>query len=177
MNAIVCVDKNWGIGKNGKLLFNIPEDMQSFVLNTSYKPVIMGLNTLHSLPGGKPLKNRLNIVIAPEDEKLPESVVHVTNIKELSDYITKNDLVDKAMVIGGGMVYNTLLPFCDYAFVTRVDIDGNADTFIRNLDNLDEGFMFLYETPSRTVDIKDTEENIHAVSMQYVVYKNILNDC
>lgn len=173
MNAIVCVDKNWGIGKNGKLLFNIPEDMQSFVLNTSYKPVIMGLNTLHSLPGGKPLKNRLNIVIAPEDEKLPESVVHVTSIKELSDYLTKNDLVDKAMVIGGGMVYNTLLPFCDYAFVTRVDLDSSADTFIRDLDNLDEGFMLLYETPPRTLDIKDAERNVHAASLQYVIYKKM----
>ena len=173
MNAIVCVDKNWGIGKNGSLLFNIPEDMQSFVINTLGKPVIMGLNTLHSLPGGKPLKNRLNIVIAPEDEKLPEGVVHVTNIKELSDYLIENDLTDKAMVIGGGMVYNTLLPFCDYALVTKIDFDGKADTFIRNLDDLDEGFKVLYEAPGRYVDVTGDDGNGYKASMKYIVYKNI----
>ena len=173
MNAIVCVDKNWGIGRNGKLLFNIPEDMQSFVLNTSHKPVIMGLNTLRSLPGGKPLKNRLNIVIAPENEELPEGVIHVTGIKELSDYLTENNLIDEAMVIGGGMVYNTLLPFCDHAFVTKIDLDGNADTFIKNLDSPDEGFKIFYKTPARAMDVKDVEGNVHATSLQYIIYKRV----
>ena len=175
MNAIVCVDKNWGIGKNGKLLFNIPEDMQNFVFNTINKPVIMGLNTLHSLPGGKPLKNRLNIVIAPKEEKLPDNVIHVTNIKELSDYLTENNFTDKAMVIGGGMIYNTLLPFCDYVFVTKVDADGYADTFIRDLDDPNEGFEVLYKTPLKNTDAAISIEKKCPIPVQYVVYKNVRN--
>lgn len=173
MNAIVCVDRNWGIGREGNLLFNIPADMQSFTSNTLGKPVIMGLNTLRSLPEGKPLKNRLNIVIAPEGEVLPEGVIHVKNIKELSDYLVKNSLIEKAMVIGGGMIYNTLLSYCKYAFVTKVDFDGNADTFIRNLDDLKEGFEVLYKTPLITENIKEINGNNHISSMQYVVYKNM----
>ena len=173
MNAIVCVDRNWGIGKNGQLLFNIPEDMQNFVLNTINRPVIMGLNTLKSLPKGEPLKNRLNIVIAPENEELPENIVHVTSIKELSDYLTEHSLTDDAMVIGGGMVYNTLIPFCDHVFVTKVDADGYANTFIRDLDDLDEGFKILYKTPLKIVNTFTSAEVKYPVSMQYVVYKNM----
>ena len=173
MNAIVCVDRNWGIGKNGQLLFNIPEDMQNFVLNTINKPVIMGLNTLHSLPGGKPLKNRLNIVIAPKEEKLPDDVIHVTNIKELSDYLTEHSIVDKTMVIGGGMVYNTLLPFCDYVFVTKADADGYADTFIRDLDDPNESFEVLYKTPLKNANIVTSTEKKCPIPVQYVVYKNV----
>ena len=59
MKIIVAVDKNWGIGKNGNLLFNIPEDMKFFRETTTDKVVIMGHNTLKSLPNGKPLKIEL----------------------------------------------------------------------------------------------------------------------
>ena len=66
IRAIVCVDKNWGIGKQNGLLFNIPEDMEYFRRTTTGHIVCMGYNTLLSLPGSKPLKNRTNIIICPE---------------------------------------------------------------------------------------------------------------
>ena len=163
MNAIVCVDKNWGIGKNGGLLFDIHEDMVNFYINTLYKPIIMGLNTFNSLPDKMPLKNRLNIVIASEDASLPETVVHLTSIKELSDYLTMYNLIEDAMVIGGGTIYNLLLPYCKYAFVTQVDMDGNADTFIRDLDDLNEGFKLIYKTPNLNSD---------RTSFRYTIYEN-----
>ena len=173
MNAIVCVDKNWGIGKNGNLLFDIHEDLANFYINTINKPVIMGLNTLKSLPNGRPLKDRLNIVLAPEDEELPEGVVHVTSIKELSDYLTEHNLTDKAIVIGGGMIYNALIPYCNYVFVTKVDTDGYADTLIRDLDDPDEKFKVLYKTPLKIVNTFTSAEDKYPVSMQYIVYKNM----
>ena len=173
MNAIVCVDKNWGIGKDGNLLFRIPADMSNFVLNTLGKPVIMGLNTLHSLPGGRPLQKRLNIVLAPEGTDLPEGVIHVTSIENLFEYLKKSQLLeDQAMVIGGGMVYNTLLPYCKYVFVTQVDADGEADTFIRDLSHLDQGFLVLYQTPFETHMMKKDDRE-YPISMRYIVYENM----
>ena len=64
MNIIVAVDKNYGIGRDGGLLFSIPEDMAYFRSMTRGKTVIMGRKTLESLPGGRPLKDRRNIVFS-----------------------------------------------------------------------------------------------------------------
>lgn len=56
MNYIACVDENWGIGKNGDLLFSIKGDMKFFRETTLGKTVVMGRKTLLSFPGSKPLK-------------------------------------------------------------------------------------------------------------------------
>ena len=63
MKAILHADKNWGIGKNNGLMFSIPADMKFFRETTSGNVVVMGANTLKSFPGGRPLKNRVNIVL------------------------------------------------------------------------------------------------------------------
>lgn len=58
MKTIVAVDKNWGIGKNNDLLFHLKEDMSFFKKMTLGKVIVMGSNTLMSLPGCKPLKKQ-----------------------------------------------------------------------------------------------------------------------
>ena len=63
MRQIVVVDQHWGIGKKNDLLFSLPADMKHFRETNSGKVVVMGSNTLLSFPGGKPLKNRVNIVL------------------------------------------------------------------------------------------------------------------
>ena len=68
MNLIAAVDRNWGIGKNGRLLAAIPEDQRLFREETLGKTVIMGRKTLESLPGGKPLYGRKTIVLSREAE-------------------------------------------------------------------------------------------------------------
>ena len=70
MNIIVNVDKNWAIGKGGALLFPIDADLKNFKRLTLNKIVVMGRKTLESLPGGKPLKDRRNIVLS---KTLPET--------------------------------------------------------------------------------------------------------
>ena len=64
MNLIVAVDEKWGIGKDGGLLAHLPEDMKYFRETTSGRTVVMGRRTLESFPGGKPLKNRVNMVLS-----------------------------------------------------------------------------------------------------------------
>lgn len=63
MKAIVCVDKNWAIGNNNSLLFNIKEDMARFKDITMGKTIVCGRKTLESFPGKKPLPGRKNIVM------------------------------------------------------------------------------------------------------------------
>ena len=139
MNLIVAVDKNWGIGKNNGLLFDLKADMKHFVEHTRGKVVVMGANTLRSLPNGMPLKNRVNIVLNPDGDILDaieKGYVLTTSLDELLEQVhaVKDNEV---YVIGGAMMYHTLLPYCNTAYITKVDADGEATVFHDNLDKLD----------------------------------------
>ena len=134
MRSIVAVDKNWGIGKNNDLLFNIPEDMKFFRETTLNKVVIMGSNTLLSFPGSKPLPKRTNIVLYPGGER--DDCIVVQSLEELSAKLKEYD-TDDVYVIGGAMFYRTMLPYCSEALITKVDADGDPSVYYENLDKLD----------------------------------------
>lgn len=135
MRAIVVVDRNWGIGKKNDLLFRLPADMKHFREVTAGKTVVMGSNTLLSFPEGKPLKNRTNIVLWPGGEKREDCIV-VGSLEELFSEVKKYPQED-VFVVGGAMMYRTLLPYCDEAIVTKADADGGAEVFFENLDKLE----------------------------------------
>lgn len=137
MNLIVAVDKNWGIGKNNKLLVSIPLDMKFFRQETSGKVVVMGRKTLESFPNGMPLKNRTNIVLTTDPDYQVKGVIVVHNIQELMEEL-KNYEDDRIYVIGGGRVYEELLPYVSVAHVTKIDFAFEADTFFPNLDEMPE---------------------------------------
>lgn len=68
MKLIAAADKNWAIGKDGELLVRISEDMKNFSAITTGNVIVMGRKTLESFPGGKPLPNRVNIVLTHEKD-------------------------------------------------------------------------------------------------------------
>ena len=110
MRSIVAVDEKWGIGKNNGLLFDIKADMRHFVEHTRGKIVVMGANTLRSLPGGMPLKNRINIVLNPEGcdaDAEEKGYILVRSLDELLHTVACYDS-DNVYVIGGAMMYRTL---------------------------------------------------------------------
>ena len=160
MRAIVVVDKNWGIGKKNDLLFSLPADMKHFRETTSGKVVVMGSNTLLSFPGGKPLKNRTNIVLWPGGDTREDCTV-VQSLAELFAQIGKYTS-DDVFVIGGAMLYRTLLPYCDGAIVTKVDADGGAEVYFENLDKLPHWSCVECGDPVET----------NGYSVRFTVYKN-----
>ena len=127
MRAIVVVDEKWGIGKKNDLLFRLPADMKHFREQTDGKVVVMGSNTLLSFPGGKALKNRINIVLWPGGTKREDCIV-VSSLNELFQQIHPYRQ-DEVYVVGGAMLYHTLLPYCESAIVTKVFADGGKETF------------------------------------------------
>lgn len=135
MNLIVAVDKNWGIGKDNNLLVHLKGDMKFFREKTLGKVVVMGRSTLESFPKGEPLKDRINIVITHRDDFIKDGVTVVHNMDELAEEINKYN-PDDVMVIGGASVYNELMTSCDRLFVTKIDKEFDADTFIKNADEL-----------------------------------------
>ena len=62
MNAIVVVDQNWGIGREGNLLVHLPGDLKYYKEKTIGNHIIVGRKTLESFPGGKPLSGREDMV-------------------------------------------------------------------------------------------------------------------
>lgn len=160
MKAIVAVDKFWGIGKKNGLLFNLPADMAYFREKTLNKVVVMGSNTLKSFPNGKPLKNRVNIVLFPGGEKREDCTV-VETLDEVFAEIKKYE-PDDVFIIGGAMFYKTMLPYCSEVLVTKVDADGDAEVFYENLDKLDNW--------SLTSESEQVETNGYKI--KFTVYKN-----
>ncbi|MBR1622688.1 MAG: dihydrofolate reductase [Pseudobutyrivibrio sp.] len=137
MNLIVAVDKNWAIGKDNKLLVSIPDDMKFFRETTTGKVVVMGRKTLESFPNGKPLKNRVNIVLTRDDSYSVDGAVIVHSKEELNEELTKYNS-DDIFVIGGESIYRLLLDDCSRAFVTYVDYSYDADTYFPNLDEMSD---------------------------------------
>lgn len=133
MNLIVAVSKNWAIGKGNKLLFSIPEDMQFFKKMTLGKVVLMGYNTFLSLPKQQPLKDRVNIVLAPSGVAF-DGVTVVNTLEELFSEVKKYN-EDDLFVIGGGMFYHTMLPYCKVCYVTEIDLVVDADVYFDDLSS------------------------------------------
>lgn len=161
MRAILHVDREWGIGKHNGLMFKIPADMQFFKSTTTGKVVVMGSNTLKSFPNGKPLKDRVNVVLYPDGENRDDCII-ARSLSELFAEIKKYPPQD-VFVIGGAMMYKTLLPFCEEALVTKVDAVGGADVYFENLDD-NAGFQLVYESePQET----------NGYTIKFTRYKNL----
>ena len=150
MNIIVSVDKRWGIGNKGKLLVSIPRDKKLFREETTGKVIIMGHNTLLSLPGAQPLAGRKNIVLSRDKSLSIKGATVLNSVDACIDYLRKNNIKDSdVFVIGGESVYNDFLPYCDIAHITYIDYEYEADRHFLNLDISNEWSLVL-ETEEET---------------------------
>lgn len=150
MDIIVAVTSDWGIGNNGELLFSIPEDMKFFRNTTKDSVIIMGRKTLESFPNGKPLKNRVNIVLSHSEGYSPEGVTVCKSIGEVLETL-KSFPEKKVFVIGGGSIYSEFLPLCDKAYITRMDISRPADTYFPDLDKYSD-WSLTYESEQKSFE-------------------------
>lgn len=133
MQAIVAVSRSWGIGKGGDLLFRLPSDLRRFKAMTTGHTVIMGRKTLDSLPGGKGLPHRRNLVLSRQSDFAPDRAEVIHSVEDIL-----KTAEDDAFVIGGQQVYEQLLPYCARVYVTKVLADPEADAFFPDLDKLPE---------------------------------------
>ena len=130
-SLIAAVGENNELGKKGGLVFKIPGDLKFFKATTIGHPVFMGLNTWRSLPGKLPGRDHYVLTYNPED--VPEGITPIT---DLEAFIKEHQDSDEEMfVIGGGMVYKQMLPYCQKLYLTEVHAsDNKADTFFPDFD-------------------------------------------
>ena len=133
MNLIVNADKNWGIGRENQLLVHIPNDMKMFRQTTTGKVVVMGRKTLESFPNGMPLPKRTNIVLTTDQDYDGRGAIVVHSEDELFEEL-KQYADEDIFIIGGESIYRMMLPYCDTAYVTRLDYAYDADTYFPDLD-------------------------------------------
>ena len=159
MKLIVAADKNWAIGKDNDLLCHLPGDLKYFKERTTGKTVVMGRKTLESLPGGKPLPKRTNIVLTRDESFEKEGCVIIHSIEELLEKYGQEDL----MVMGGAEIYTKLLPYCDTCYITEIDKEFEADKHIPNV-SADPSLEKVWESD---------EQLENGIAYRFVEYKRV----
>lgn len=130
---IAAIGKNNELGKNGDMIWRIKEDLRFFKEQTMGKPMIMGYNTFFSLRGGKPLPGRKHIILTSRNIEEHPQILVVRSLADLLRYI--KEYGDEVMVIGGGILYRTMLEYSDKLILTEIDAsDSSADTFFPKFD-------------------------------------------
>ena len=127
ISLIAAVAKNHAIGKDGQLLWHLPEDMRYFRETTRGKPVIMGRKTWESLPDSfRPLPGRKNIVISRNPLY---DAAGATLVGSLEDAIRQTEENEEVFVIGGADIYRQALPLAHRLYLTEVAQEFEADAF------------------------------------------------
>lgn len=127
ISIIVAIAQNNAIGKDNKLLWHISEDLKRFKRITKGSKVIMGKNTYLSLPV-RPLPKRENIVITDVKEEKFEGCTTVYSIDEALELCNETE---ECFIIGGASIYKQFLSYANKFYLTRVNKDFEADTFLK----------------------------------------------
>lgn len=158
MDLIAAVDQNWAIGKDGDQLCYIPADLKHFQSLTTGHAVILGRKTLATFPGGRPLKNRRNLILSRNAAFAPEGAEVFSCVEDLRKAAPAD-----AFVIGGESVYKALLSRCDRAYITKIDRAWPADAFFPNLD----------ADPAWQVTEEGDWQEHEGLAFRYVTYERV----
>lgn len=153
LTIIAAIGKNNELGNNNELIWKIPGDMKFFKENTIGKPVVMGMNTLKSLPGL--LSNRKHIVLTHQEVDFDSNIIVFHNKKDLLDYITGLD--EEVMIIGGAQIYSLLIEYADKILLTEIDASSEADTYFPKFNKDDWNNKILGESEYQGINYKHVE--------------------
>lgn len=131
ISIIVAMANNRVIGKENKMPWHLPADLQHFKKVTLGKPIIMGRKTYESI--GRPLPGRLNIVISRNSEYILEGCETVTSVASAYELV-KNE--KEVFIIGGGRLYNELINQADKLYLTFIDLNVEGDTLFPDYEKL-----------------------------------------
>lgn len=163
LSIIAAVAKNNVIGKDNKLLWHIPEDLKRFKRLTTGHTIIMGRRTFESL--GQVLPNRKHIVLSIKGNinTDDENVEVISDINDLDKYINSNE---ECFVIGGGMIYQLLIPYANKMYITKIYHEYEGDTHFPEIDEN------VWKLVSRQKGIKNDE---NPYDYEYMIFEKNSN--
>ena len=129
VSIIAALGSNNVIGKKNSLPWHLPADLKHFKEMTTGKPVIMGKNTYDSI--GRPLPNRVNIILTSDINFKIEGAITVHSIEEA---LQAAGDVSEVMIMGGASIYKQFLPLADRLYITRVYNDFEGDIYFPEFD-------------------------------------------
>ena len=153
MELIVAVYDDWGIGRDGTQPIALAADRKFFRETTRGAMVIAGRRTIGDFPGQKPLPGRINVALTRSGKEIPG----FTTCADTEEAAALAKTAERCFVIGGGSIYRQMLPYCDTAYITKVHVTPESDTFFPNLDEQED--WYLAET------LQEGEENGIAYEM------------
>lgn len=146
MDLIAAVDEHWAIGHGGDQLAYLREDLKRFQALTTGKTIILGRRTLATFPGGRPLKNRTNLILSANPAFTVEGAQVFHSLDALLDAAPAD-----SVVVGGASVYRALLPRCGRAYITKLHASFPADVWLPDLDR-DPAWTAVEESPALEQD-------------------------
>ena len=146
MEIVVAMTSNHVIGQNGDMPWHLPADLVHFKELTSGHAIIMGRRTWESI--GKPLPNRLNIVVTRQEDYVAEDV---TVVHSLEDGIIAAG-TRRIFLVGGGEMYKEALPIASQMHITRIDALIEGDT---KFPEIDESIWQCKSRVNRSADEKN----------------------
>ena len=159
MDAIVAVNDDWGIGADGTQSFVLKADRKFFSEMTKDCAVIVGRRTMKDFPGGRPLKNRPNIVVTRSEVEIEGAeVVHSTE-----ETLAAAAKYGRVMVIGGASVYMQFFPCIDRVYVTKIDAHAESTAYFPNLDR----------NPDFTCEYIGEEQEENGIRFRFCTYKRV----
>lgn len=133
---IACVGKNYELGKDNKLIFNLGDDKAFFLRKTLFKSVLMGRKTYESIGHG--LEGRINYVVTSRNDIHDPEIQIIPDVADFLETYRALEYTAHAphdiFVIGGASVYKQALPYADVIYLTEVDADAEADTYFPEFD-------------------------------------------
>lgn len=126
VSLIVALDDKNGIGKDGKMPWDVPSDLKRFKELTLNHPVIMGRKTFESIP--RPLPGRTNIVITRNHFEQKDTIT-TNSLENAIEQAKKSPGFDEVFIIGGGQIFKEAINIADKIYLTKIEGDFGADTF------------------------------------------------
>lgn len=132
-SLISAIASNNCIGKDNKLPWDIPEDLEHFKKITMGKTCVMGDTTFQSILGyiGKPLPGRKTVVLTlDKNYQAPEGVRVFNSIEDAWEALKDEDV----FVCGGATIYRLTIDKVDTLYITHVHMEVDGDTFFPEID-------------------------------------------
>ena len=129
MDAVVALYEDWGIGADGTQPVTVSADRKHFRALTEGAAVIVGRKTLEDFPGGRPLKNRYNIVLSRQAQEIPGAEI----VRTPEEALAAADRHSPCYVIGGASVYRAMWPYIDRVWATHIRSAPASDSFFPDL--------------------------------------------
>ncbi|HGY5235728.1 MULTISPECIES: type 3 dihydrofolate reductase [Aeromonas] len=147
ISMIAAVAQDRVIGKDNQMPWHMPADLAHFKRITLGKPVLMGRKTFESI--GRPLPGRRNLVISRNPEYRVDGVEVIDSVKAALELLSHGEAVEELMVIGGGHLFEQLLPKAERLYLTQIELEVEGDAHFPVLDHTD---WELLEAESHSAD-------------------------